>query len=143
MTILAIIMFSVLFITAALHAYWALGGLWPGRDETSLAKTVIGATGIDKMPPRVVSFVVALAIFAAAIWPLMWRSIIPYPFPQGLVWLGMLVLTVIFLGRGIAGYLPIFRNSFSQQPFARLDRRYFSPLCLALGVGYAVLLINV
>jgi len=29
-------------LIALLHAYWALGGDWPGRDRESLARTVVG-----------------------------------------------------------------------------------------------------
>jgi hypothetical protein len=34
---------ALLFLgIAALHAYWALGGLWPGHDADSLFRTVVG-----------------------------------------------------------------------------------------------------
>ncbi|WP_018688286.1 DUF3995 domain-containing protein [Ahrensia kielensis] len=45
-TILALFIFVVLAITALIHIYWALGGLWPGTNEKTLPQTVIGSTGI-------------------------------------------------------------------------------------------------
>jgi hypothetical protein len=140
MNILAMVLFIVLATIAALHFYWAVGGLWPGKDEASLAKTVIGAKGIKKMPPQALTLFVSGAILVASLWPLMWRAVIPYALPQLLLWLGMLLLTFVFIGRGIAGYLPFFQRTNCEQPFARLDRHYFSPLCLLIGAGFAVLL---
>ena len=143
MDVLAIIQFLILALVAIVHFYWAIGGLWPGKDEVSLARTVIGEKNITKMPSRLLTLTVVVAIFAASLWPLMWRSIIPYSIPQGLLWFGMVLLVLVFLGRGIAGYLPFFTNRMSEQPFARLNAIYFSPLCLAVGAGYMALLYNV
>lgn len=101
---------------------------------------VVGAKDIERMPPRLVTATVAIAIYAAAIFPLMWTALIPYAVPQTLVWMGMVALTLVFVGRGIAGYTGTFRAIHPEQPFASLDRRYFSPLCLAIGVGFAALI---
>lgn len=141
MNLIAIILSALLALIGLMHFYWAIGGLWPGKDEKSLARTVIGVKNIKKMPPMALTLLVSLAILAAAFWPLMWRGIIDYPLPQSLIWLGMIALTFVFLGRGIAGYLPFFKRSNGEQPFARLNARYYSPLCLLLGAGFAVLLL--
>lgn len=130
----------VLAHIASLHLYWALGGLWPGKDERSQARTVIGAAGIERMPPKPVTAAVAAAIYVAAIFPLMWAALIPYAVPQTLVWMGMVALTLVFIGRGLAGYTNAFRSMNPELPFATLDRRYFSPLCLAIGAGFAILI---
>ncbi|MBR7552201.1 DUF3995 domain-containing protein, partial [Mycobacterium tuberculosis] len=54
--------------------------------------------------------------------------------------LGMLALTVIFLARGGLSFTAFFRNRQAEEPFLTLDRRYYGPLCLAIGAGFAVLL---
>ena len=51
------------------------------------------------------------------------------------------VRSAVFLGRGLAGYTSAWRRRFSEQPFARLDRLAYSPLCLALGAGFLAILI--
>ena len=140
---LAIILFCILMLIASAHFFWAVGGFWPGKDEVSLARTVIGEKNISRMPPRLLTLAVVAAIFIASLWPLMWRSIIPYSLPQGFLWLGMLVMMMVFLGRGVIGYLPFFTDRMCEQPFARLNALYFSPLCLAIGAGFMALLINV
>ena len=130
------VLFCILVLISALHLYWAIGGFWPGGDEKSLARTVIGTTSITHMPPPLLTGIVALCIFGAAILPLMWSAQIPYSIPQGLVWMGMWGLSVIFVGRGIAGYTAYFRRMNGDQPFARLNARYYSPLCLIIGAGF-------
>ena len=140
---IAIFISLVLALVSLLHLYWAFGGLWPGTDKASLVRSVIGEKNATNMPPGWLTFVVALAIAAAALWPLMWRSLVPYFLPQGLLWAGMIVLLVVFIGRGIAGYMPFFTSRTSAQPFARLNALYFSPLCLIIGAGFMALLLNV
>lgn len=138
---LAVCLSAVLAIVAAFHVYWALGGLWPGTDEVSLARRVVGSSGIRHMPSREMTLAVAGLIFFAALWPLMWAALIPYPLPQSLVWLGMVVLAIVFAGRGLAGYWPGFRSHFPEEPFATLDRRCYSPLCIAISLGFILLIL--
>lgn len=54
-----------------------------------------------------------------------------------------LLLESVFLPRGLAGYLPMFAAMTSEEPFRTLDQRFYSPLCIALGVAFAVLLSGV
>ena len=39
----------------------------------------------------------------------------------------------------LMGLMPFWRRLTPEMPFARLDLRYYSPLCLALGAGLVVL----
>ena len=48
----------------------------------------------------------------------------------------------VFLGRGVAGYVPAWRAIFSREPFATMDRTYYSPLCLAIAAGLVWILIE-
>jgi hypothetical protein len=41
--------------------------------------------------------------------------------------------------RGAAGFTPWWRRLMPGLPFARNDRRCFSPLCLAIGAGFGIL----
>lgn len=132
---LAIAILIVLSVTAALHVYWAAGGLWPADNEAALARTVIGANGIDRMPAPWLTGLVAIGIAAGALWPVLWLGWVRAPLPGWLLTTGMIVLTLIFIGRGIAGFVPAVRAANSEQPFATLDARYFSPLIVAIGLA--------
>ena len=141
MDILAISLSIILTIIALVHLSWALGSTWPGKDETDLARTVVGIKGKTKMPPRWQSALVAGIIFATAFWPLMWRALIDYFVPQGMVWAGMFGIATAFAIRGVLGYLPPISTRHTEQPFATYNRRYYSPLCLALAAGFALLML--
>jgi len=52
----------------------------------------------------------------------------------------MWTLALVFLGRGVEGYLPAMAKA--EQPFPQLNRRYYSPLCLVLGLGFLVLVLD-
>ena len=139
--IVAVFLAGVLAAIAALHLYWALGGFWPGHDEPSLAQAVVGTAGIRHMPPVWMTVVVVLALFAAALWPLMWAAVVPYVLPQTLVVLGIWVLAGVFLARGIAAYTPVFGPERVQEPFLSLNRRLYAPLCFLIGAGFVLLIV--
>ncbi len=61
------------------------------------------------------------------------------PAIDGLATLAGVALAFVFLGRGVAGYAPPWRARHSAEPFAIWDRLVYSPLCLALGAGFVLL----
>lgn len=129
----------VLAAIAALHAYWGFGGVWPGRDEKSCARAVAGFKGIDRMPPPVACFAVTAAMLATAAVALALSGSTALPLPGWAVLLAGLCAALVFLARGTAGYTLAWRRLTPELPFARNDRLYFSPLCLAIGVGFGIL----
>lgn len=138
---IAVLIALVLYAASFLHFYWALGGRWPARDEETLARTVVGAKGLRRMPPRWLTLVVSFLILVAGMWPMFWTGQLGSPFPRWFVALGMAVLALVFLARGVAGFTPAFRARHCEEPFATLDRSYFTPLILIVGILYAILLI--
>ena len=51
---------------------------------------------------------------------------------------GLWALVVVFAGRGFATYLPT-PLAQAVEPFRTLDRRFYAPLCLSLGIGYLLI----
>lgn len=129
-----------LFAVAIIHIYWALGGLWPARDEASLARAVVGSQGIVKMPNPVLTTVVALGIFAAGLVPLIWTAQIPLYLPFDVIIVLMWALAGVFLLRGLGGLVAPILGIKTEPPFTRLNLWIYSPLCLLLGAGYLSLL---
>lgn len=142
MTILALSIALVLGAIAALHVYWGLGGVWPGHDEKSCARAIAGFRGIERMPSLAASLAVAAALLAAAVVALALAALIRVPMPSALLVLAGAGAAAIFLGRGVAGFTPAWRRLTPEQPFARNDRRFFSPLCLAIGTGFGILVLQ-
>ncbi len=134
MTGLAVCLTGILLGIAFLHLLWAIGFWFPIREEQSLAKAVVGSSGVSKMPGAIPCALVAVALTFAAILP----QQADFPFRDLL----MSLIAAIFILRGIAAYFPMWRALVPEEPFATLDRRYYGPLCLALGIGYLILVLG-
>ncbi len=139
MTVLGVLLALVLAALAGIHLYWAAGGVWPGTDEESCARAVAGFKGIDRMPSPAAGIGVAGALVVAACVALGLSGMLALPLPVGFVALASAGAALVFLGRGIAGFTPAWRSLTPEMPFARNDVRWFSPLCLAIGAGFALL----
>ena len=138
---LAILLSGIVSAIAVLHAHWGLGGVWPAASAERLAKAAVGTPGIVKMPSLRSCFLVAALLSGVAVWPLFATRLLPEVWPRWLTLLAGAGIAAVFLGRGLAGYTSVWRRRFGEQPFARLDRLAYSPLCLALGAGFLTILI--
>lgn len=137
----AILVFGLLTVIAALHAYWGIGGLWPGATTKELIDTVIGVPEMHRMPPPWMTFTVAALIFAAGLFALARASILPL-LPRWIVTAATVVLTLVFLGRAAAGFWIAATGSKASEPFATYDLWLYSPFCLLIGVMFAALLLR-
>ena len=138
---LAFLIFIILTAVAILHVYWAFGGKWPGHDEPSLTRMVVGTKGKTTMPARGPTLVVATMIFGAGIIALMQASVFPSLLPPALRTTAVIGLAALFLARGAVGFTPLFRHVQAEEPFVTLNRRIYGPLCLALGIGFGALVV--
>ncbi len=138
---------ATLAAIAALHLYWAAGGLWPARSARQLIDTVIGNPRRDKMPPAWITAIAGIALAGTALLPLAiapvsWSLIYTLNLPLSVLGgsFGATFLAgLAFLARGIVGYLPFWRRLHPAEPFASLDVRLYSPLCLVLGLAFLLL----
>ena len=141
MSLIAFAIFLLLTAIAGIHVAWGTGVRWPRKTEAELATTVIGHRR-DTMPPPLQCYLAALAIFIPGVIALMLAGLVQTPLPPWLVTLAGAGAALVFAGRGIAGYVPAWRARHPREPFASLDRHYYSPLCLLLAAGLVVLLTN-
>ena len=137
-TAAASILFLCLLTVSIAHFLWAVGSPWPIRDPDLLAKTVIGNPNIPRVP-RLASFVVAVLVLIAAI---IGTSLGDEQSGGLLLTLAGAALAVVFGIRGVLGYTAPWRARFSLEPFATLDRRIYSPLCLIVAACFAILVIT-
>ena len=137
-TITSVLTFLPLMLLALAHLFWALGTNWPIRSEELLAQAVIGRAGITRMPSRWLTLGMALLLFAAAVVAM---GLAGHD-DGGLVRtiLGAL-LAVAFVARGVLGYTAGWRARYPAEPFATLDRKNYSPLCLWIGAGFLILVV--
>lgn len=134
MSPLVLALTATLLALAVLHLAWGFGLWWPLRDERALVSAVVGVKGADRMPGPIPCLLVAGFCVVAALWP--WLP------PGWLRQAGLFVLADAFLLRGVMPWLRPWRRVAPQEPFARLDRALYGPLCLLLAGGFSVLLFN-
>lgn len=134
-TAAASILFLCLIMVSLAHFVWAFGGTWPIRSRELLAATVIGREGIDRVP-RLGALLVAILVLAAAAIGASLGEHDAGGLPLTLVGLA---LGLVFAIRGILGYTAGWRRRFPREPFATLDRKFYSPLCLIVAVCFLVL----
>jgi hypothetical protein len=142
MRFLAAGVFVVLAAIAALHVAWGFGLRWPASNERDLVATVIGAKQRVHLPSLAQCFVAAAAIFGAGCIALLMSGLVAPLFPRTVLTFAGFVMFGVFALRGTAAYLPVWRNVFSQEPFARYDQLYYAPLCLCVALVFALLLIE-
>jgi hypothetical protein len=140
----AILSGAILAGIAALHAYWALGGLWPGHDRASLAAMVIGGPASTRLPGRAATLVVALALICSAALVLRaggWISLAALP--DSLARTGGWIVAAVLLLRGLGGFFEVFlRSSIVGTPYAYWNRVLYSPLCLGVSALVTLALVS-
>lgn len=134
----AIIAWLLIAIFAALslvHVYWLCGGRVGLR---SAIPEVDGKPVFEPSTPATLVVVIGLALCAALIAAT--AGMLTLPLPQTvLVWLTR-VLAVVLLVRAIGDFRLVgFFKRIHNSRFARLDTTVYSPLCLVLAIGAAII----
>jgi hypothetical protein len=135
MTAISAMLIAMLVALALLHAFWGLGGRWPGHNERSLVALVVGRTHLMRMPGIVASMLVAAALLASIQDKLL---SVDFGAPgEKIMHAGFWLACAVFALRGVAGFIPPIFAYADDTPFARLDRLVYSPLCLFIALGLA------
>lgn len=140
MTILAVLLFLAILTVAGAHALWATGSAFPAKNRKQLSKAAIGFRGPDRMPQAWLIVIVACALLFSALWALVLGGLISMP-----AWLAVFVgilVALVYLARGVAGYMRFWQLLTPKKPFRRLDRIYYSPFSLLVGIGFVILIIG-
>jgi len=135
MIIASLVCVALLAVSLA-HFMWAFNRPWPIRDRKLLAKTVVGFAGVETMPPWYMSLGVAILTFLAAFFVL---ALADHSGGGSVTTLIGILIGVVFLARGIVGYLPFWQKLTPEEPFRTNDFRVYSPLCLLIGAGFLAL----
>ena len=141
MNALGLALTAVLAAIAALHLAWAARIWWPIREEAALAHAIAGFRDMNRMPDALSCVVVAAAILASLLLvaDLSWASGLTH-LPAWVVRSASALAGLVFLGRGVIGFTRFWARLTPEEPFRTLDRRYYSPLCILIGLGFAGLI---
>ncbi|MEV7781026.1 DUF3995 domain-containing protein [Kitasatospora sp. NPDC088351] len=126
---------GALAATGALHALWAVTP-WPLRTPEEFAETMVGAG--EGAPSAAACLAVAGALGTAACLVGAEAGVLPAAGPRWVRRAGVRAVAGVLLARGAAGPLVFGGLTERTERFRRLNVRYYSPLCLALGAGAAV-----
>ncbi len=121
---------GVLAALAGLHVAWGRGSTFPFKTRETLNDTVIGG---DKTPSPAACYGVAALLSAA--------SALVAGLPTRSSWIrrvGVCTVATALGGRaalGFAGRTDVVSPGSTSAHFRRIDRRYYSPVCLTLALG--------
>lgn len=123
---------GVLFALAGLHALWGLGSSWPASDRETLADLVAGRRAV----PGPVACMTVAGLLAGAGTLVAGR---PRQLPRARRAGAGCVAAVLGVRAafGLSGRTDRLSPGSVSPRFRRLDRRYYSPLCLVLAFAAA------
>jgi hypothetical protein len=127
----SIINATVLIAISAIHFYWAMGGKWAGDrvfPEIKSSKPI--------RPTKLITAVVAFVFLGFALIYVEKTQLVNIALPSIIEQYGVLVLGVIFIFRAIGEFKYLgFTKTIKDSKFAEMDTKYYSPLCLLLGIN--------
>lgn len=132
MTVLALFTATALTLVGALHVVWMFSP-WPLRTREEFARRVVDVP-VEKLPTPGLTAAVALLLGVAGYLVVARAGLVTALGPGWLSLVGTGGVAAVLALRGTVGLVMSSRRN---TDFARLDRRYYSPLCLVLAVSCA------
>jgi len=140
--IISIVLFIIFLCLSLIHIYWGFGGEWgngaviPTKDDNVK----------PKMPGAVPTFIAAFGLLGFGIVVLMNVVELNFHLP---LWFdivhkyGLWLIASIFILRAIGefNYVGFFKK-YKYTKFGQNDTKFYSPLCLAIGVLTIILELN-
>ncbi len=127
----------LLSIVTLIHVYWIMGGRW-GLDAALPYREGVAVF----RPGRLATLAVTIVFAGMAVFFFVkagWFAHLQVSFPAWINHYGLWILTGIFLFRAIGDFRYIgFFKRVRVGEFARLDTRFYSPLCLLLATNSAL-----
>jgi hypothetical protein len=126
------LLLSIIFLfLAAIHIYWGFGG-----KSGSAASVPAGENNKPVLKPgKFECFVVALGLLGFGVFVLIKAGIILSGLPNWLLQYGLWAIIALFVLRAVGEfkYIGFFKKIKTTQ-FGQLDTKYYSPLCLLIGL---------
>jgi len=124
-------LFSLFLFLALIHVNWALGGKWgfvnalPSHPDGKLVMT----------PGRWASALVGCGLLLFGLFYLYQTGFLPLILPQSMVTLISWLIPAVFLMRAVGEFRYVgFFKKIRNTGFAKMDTRFYTPLCLGIGM---------
>ncbi len=139
MIIISIILFLTFLFLSSIHFYWGFGGRWgskavfPSKDDNLPSPK----------PGKIPTFIVAFGLLGFGLFYLVSCGLIDFKLPLWLNKYGLWIIASIFILRAIGEFNYVgFFQKYKQTKFGQNDTKYYSPLCLIIGILTIILVIN-
>jgi glucan phosphoethanolaminetransferase (alkaline phosphatase superfamily) len=142
MIIIALIVIIIFLVLSGLHFYWALGGQYGSGAVIPTKNDNIKVM----MPGSVATFIVAfgLLFFGLVVFLNAFETDFKPSLELDIVHkYGQWAIALIFIVRAIGDFNYVgFFKKYKQTKFGQNDTKYYSPLCLAIGILILILELN-
>jgi len=139
-TILSIILLTIFTSLGSIHFYWLFGGKW--GLEQALPTKEIGEKVIK--PSKIATAVVGFGLISFGLFYLIKTDLFNFQVPNWIITYGSWIIPSIFIIRAIGDfkYVGLFKK-IKNTEFAKADSKWFTPLCLTIGIfGILIQLMN-
>ncbi len=129
--ILSILLSLILIGLGIIHFNWVIGGKFGFLE--SLPTKESGERVLN--PKKIDSAIVGIGLAAFGLFYVFNSGLMEYNLPEWIMKYGSWVIPVLFLLRAIGEFKYVgFFKSVKNTDFGKLDTKFFSPLCLVIGV---------
>ena len=130
-TTLAFILSLIFMLFSTLHFYWLLGGRW-GLKQAIPTKS---DAAVFRPPPMLATLLVALVMLFFALLYLIKSELVFFQLPNWVTSYGYWFVPSIFVLRAVGDFNYVgFFKKVKGTTFAKADSKWFSPLCLGIGI---------
>lgn len=139
-TIISIILFLIFLFLSSIHIYWGFGGRW-GKDAIIPTKNDNNTKVM--MPGLLPTFIVAFGLLGFGLFILVKSGLINFNFPMWLDNYGLWIIASVFILRVIGefNYVGFFKK-IKHTKFGQHDTKFYSPLCLTIGILTIIIALN-
>ncbi|WP_447637604.1 DUF3995 domain-containing protein [Flavobacterium microcysteis] len=131
-TVIALILFLIFLFISSIHVYWAFGGKW-GSNAVLPTKNDNNTKVLN--PTILSTLIVALGLLSFGLLILVVSGLIVFDIPEWINKYGLWIITSIFTLRAIGDFNYVgFFKKIKHTKFGKNDTKYFSPLCLTIGI---------
>ncbi len=131
-TVIALILFLIFLFISLIHVYWAFGGKW-GSNTVLPTKSDNNTKVLN--PTILSTLIVALGLLSFGLLILVVSGLIAFDIPEWINKYGLWIITSIFTLRAIGDFNYVgFFKKIKHTKFGKNDTKYFSPLCLTIGI---------
>tara|TARA_R110001599_G_scaffold340222_1_gene560358 strand:+ start:2295 stop:2726 length:432 start_codon:yes stop_codon:yes gene_type:complete len=136
LTATSLLLSITLIVLGLIHFNWVLGGKW-GFDA-ALPTNEAGKRVLN--PKKFDSMIVGLGLSAFGAFYLFQAVFTTIEMPDWLTTYGGWIIPAIFLFRAVGDFVYVgFFKKIKSTPFAKMDTKLFSPLCLFMALaGFAI-----